>query len=268
MMSKRRKLKQDEGILRWVNVFWRTFHHTPTPDPALIPPTADADPVAPLPTTDAPPIDPLLPAATDDDPFAPKADAPAEAIDAPPTPSPSFLRGSIDRRQYLSVHRLWFKALHKLYDRSDAHLQAIKDWARDSWLSSSANHSTLDHPAFVDALFELVDLWTLTVEPTEYIHFLATLYHRVTRVKSWLGDDGSLVTKYVWRKARYVKPSAVYRPYQYHKYKVDPHTTQPHTRGNTPTPPYPPLCSLASSHRSLRPLLCSTLLGCEVEGGQ
>ena len=233
MMSKRRKLKQDEAIQRWVNVFWRTFHHQLPAEPAAV--TADpasstvasTDPASVDPsssTSDQPPAAeaPVSAPSEEDDPFAPKKDAlmdGAASAAPPPPPPPSFLRGTIDRRQYMSVHKLWFKALHKLYDRSDAHVQAIKDWARDSWLSSAPDHATLDHPAFVDALFELVDIWTLTVEPTEYVHFLATLYHRVTRVKSWLGDDGALITKYVWRKTRYVKPSAVYRPYQYHKYK-------------------------------------------------
>ena len=165
--------------------------------------------------------------ADDDDPFAAKPDTPSTASSSgDPSGSSTnianghpVLLGTIDRRQYMSVHKLWFKALHKPYERTDAQTQAIKDWARDSWLSSQSSSSLLDYPAFVDALFELVDLWTLTIEPTEYVHFLATLYHRVTRVKSWLGDSGDIITKYVWRKTKYVKPSAVYRPFQYNKYK-------------------------------------------------
>ena len=232
MMAKRRKLKQEEDILRWVNVFWRTFHlqlddsreqqQAERKEDNAAPESSETSPPGAQPSApDLPPAAP--PPVEEDDPFAPKpaalsaGDVSTTTSSAPPPPS--FLRGRLSRSQYMTVHKLWFKALHKLYDRSDAHVQAIKDWARDSWLSSATSHDTLDHPAFVDALFELVDIWTLTVEPSEYVHFLATLYHRVTRVKSWLADDSSLVTKYVWRKTKYVKPSAVYRPYQYHKYK-------------------------------------------------
>ena len=166
MLAQRRALKADQGILKWIFVFWRTF------------PRQNME---------------------EHDPMS----------------------GCIDRQQYMIVHKLWFKALHKIYERADAHAQAIKDWSRDSWLSSVASGSMplLDYRAFIDAVFELVDIWTLTVEATEYIHFLATLYHRVTKVKTWLADDGTILSKYVWRKTKYVKPSAVYRPYQYAKYK-------------------------------------------------
>ena len=239
VLAKRRKLKSDEAIVRWINVFWRTFHHKEREkdgkaeeEKKQAAGTAAAaggeseagrsgasgattvrDGIADTPPTTI----------HDDDPFAAKPETPATSSSdtsaSTTTASQPVLLGTIDRKQYMSVHKLWFKALHKPYDRSDAATQAIKDWARDSWLSSQSSSSLLDYPAFVDALFELVDLWTLTIEPTEYVHFLATLYHRVTRVKSWLGDHGELITKYVWRKTKYVKPSAVYRPFQYNKYK-------------------------------------------------
>ena len=244
MLAKRRKLKSDEAITRWINVFWRTFHHKEKEEDSKTPEeqqSSEGTPAAGGGTTvreggegsggvsgaatarDS--IAEASPAADDDDPFAAKPEAPSTASSSnepsatSSTTGPPVLQGTIDRRQYMSVHKLWFKALHKPYDRSDAQTQAIKDWARDSWLSSQSSSSLLDYPAFVDALFELVDLWTLTIEPTEYVHFLATLYHRVTRVKSWLGDNGEIITKYVWRKTKYVKPSAVYRPFQYNKYK-------------------------------------------------
>ena len=242
MLGKRRKLKSDEAIVRWINVFWRTFHHKEREDDTN---TDDdkqtADDTAAAGGTAAGEAEESKEGASgttsardgiadaslaDDDPFAAKPEAPSTDASTDPSastasaaPSHPILLGTIDRKQYMTVHKLWFKALHKPYERSDAQTQAIKDWARDSWLSSQSAASLLDYAAFVDALFELVDLWTLTIEPTEYVHFLATLYHRVTRVKSWLGDNGEIITKYVWRKTKYVKPSAVYRPFQYNKYK-------------------------------------------------
>ena len=242
MLAKRRKLKSDEAIVRWINVFWRTFHHKEREedgsaeerkqDDAAAVEGAAAAGEGEEGKSDASTTRNSLADSThavdDDDPFAAKPEAPSAASTTadPAAPSSSsasrtapLLLGTIDRRQYMSVHKLWFKALHKPYERSDAQTQAIKDWARDSWLSSQSAASLLDYPAFFDALFELVDLWSLTIEPTEYVHFLATLYHRVTRVKSWLGDNGEIITKYVWRKTKYVKPSAVYRPFQYNKYK-------------------------------------------------
>jgi hypothetical protein len=45
------------------------------------------------------------------------------------------------------------------------------------------------------------------------VHFLATLFHRITRVRTWLSRTGQVMCKYVWQKQRKVKSSLAYRPY-------------------------------------------------------
>jgi hypothetical protein len=85
------------------------------------------------------------------------------------------------------------------------------------WFSASPHY--LDAEAFGDALFEVADLWTLTVEPDEYVHFLAALYHRITDLRSWIAPAPSnrIVTKFMWRKLRFVSPAStsIYAPFQY-----------------------------------------------------
>lgn len=58
---------------------------------------------------------------------------------------------------------------------------ALNDWSRD--IVKSGSTQGMSHKAYVDSLFELADIWTMTTEEGEYVHFLATLFHRITRVK-------------------------------------------------------------------------------------
>jgi hypothetical protein len=53
----------------------------------------------------------------------------------------------------------------------------------------------------------------MTLEADEYIHFLATLFHRITQTKAYTSQTGKVVKKYVWRALDDTKPSLVYRPY-------------------------------------------------------
>jgi hypothetical protein len=66
--------------------------------------------------------------------------------------------------------------------------------------------------AVMHALFEIVDIWTVSLDPDEYVHFLATLYHRITKLKTWTNKAGIQVTKFVWRRLPEVRASSVYRP--------------------------------------------------------
>ena len=75
---------------------------------------------------------------------------------------------------------------------------AMQDWTRDIKHSStshvrqslsisarcdSSQLQSMDARAFIESMFELTDIWTTTTEESEYIHFLATLYHRITKVR-------------------------------------------------------------------------------------
>ena len=124
----------------------------------------------------------------------------------------------IAKSEYMRVHALMYKCLHPHYNHHHAMTAAQRDWTRDIWLSRSPH--ALDLPAYMSSLFELVDIWTLTVEKEEYVHFLAVLFHRITRLRTWMQYDGSVVSKYVWRRWRWVNSSSCYRPYAYGKYSV------------------------------------------------
>ena len=122
----------------------------------------------------------------------------------------------ITKQQYLAQHALMFKALHATYDPKEAYEQGQNDWARDVWFSSSPHY--LDAESFGDALFEVVDLWTLTVSAEEYVHFLADLYHKITDLRSWIEPHPSnrIVTKFMWRRLRHTQVATqVYQPFQY-----------------------------------------------------
>lgn len=113
-----------------------------------------------------------------------------------------------------------YKALHRMYDAEDAQVQVNLDWTRDVWSQGSKyDDDCMSEEEYANALFELVDLWTLTIDPLEYVHFLATLYHRITRSRSWLTHDGHIITKNFWRRQpNKIASSNVYRPYAYDKY--------------------------------------------------
>jgi hypothetical protein len=123
----------------------------------------------------------------------------------------------ISKHQYLAQHALMYKALHSSYDPLDMYEQGLLDWSRDVWFSNSPGH--LDEDSFGDALFEVADLWTYTMDPNEYVHFLADLYHRTTDLRSWMDvsetGEKRIVTKYVWKRLKYVACAQVYSSFQY-----------------------------------------------------
>ena len=138
-------------------------------------------------------------------------------IEATPSAPASSITG-IRRDTYLHVHSLMFKALHRRFSSLESRSAALRDWSRDIWLSS--HPQLLDYHAFSTGLFEAVDLWCLTIEPLEYIHFLAVLFHRITRIKTiynpLTGDKERSV--FVWKKLKLINSSNVYRSFKYSEY--------------------------------------------------
>ena len=104
------------------------------------------------------------------------------------------------------LQRWWFTALHSRREAADANLFELsltkpdyvavilrvgkvtcKDWtlaqgrksADDDWLTDSRGCGTLNREMFMDAIFELADLWTATTEADEYVEFLRNLFDHI-----------------------------------------------------------------------------------------
>ena len=69
--------------------------------------------------------------------------------------------------------------------------------AEDDWASDSKGQETLSREAFMDAIFELADMWTKTIDPHEYVEFLGTLFGRLAKQDA----DGF----YFWRELHEVE---------------------------------------------------------------
>ena len=82
--------------------------------------------------------------------------------------------------EYASVHIKMAKAVlgEDQFDVKLAQHQAVQDWKRDT--GGSAFNVGLKYGQFIRSLFELVDIWTDSLEPEDYVQFLETLYFRVT----------------------------------------------------------------------------------------
>ncbi len=85
------------------------------------------------------------------------------------------------------------KALYSDFTIERARALALSDWRRDTnphaALSGAPPPSVLNRPRqklryadYRKSLFELADTWTSTLDPTEYVHFLQTLYHRIVQL--------------------------------------------------------------------------------------
>jgi hypothetical protein len=91
------------------------------------------------------------------------------------------------------------------------------------------------------------------LEEGEYVHFLATLFHRITRVRTWLSRTGQVMCKYVWQKQRKVKSSLAYRPYMTKEQRDEQLvcTTAHPKHASSPTLPCLPACLPACARPAL-----------------
>lgn len=81
----------------------------------------------------------------------------------------------IMRDTYVQVTMLMCKALYKKFNEDEAKKIALGEWKRDT-----GNKVGLDQESYLLSLFELVDIWTTSVDPLEYEQFLVLLYNRIT----------------------------------------------------------------------------------------
>lgn len=59
------------------------------------------------------------------------------------------------------------------------HIEDLKRIGYKDWRHDSKGKKFLDPEDFIDSIFEMVDLWCRTVELSEYLIFLDSLYIKV-----------------------------------------------------------------------------------------
>ncbi len=97
--------------------------------------------------------------------------------------------------EYVRVHMRLSRALNPKFNYRAAALLADLDWNHDS---RGQQLTTLDYQSFLDFLFELADLWCVTVDARDYVTFLQQLFTRVTSSSA----DG----EYVFRPIQRIEP--------------------------------------------------------------
>ena len=83
--------------------------------------------------------------------------------------------GTLGKRAYLAMDVKIQKALNRHFEARKAWEIAEKDWVRDS-----RGENTIDEKKFYDAIFELADMWTDSVEENDYVELLDTLLRAIT----------------------------------------------------------------------------------------
>lgn len=85
--------------------------------------------------------------------------------------------GKLFAPEYCAVFEKVYKVMMPArdYDAAEA-----KRAVRDDWKSDAKGKRSMDEHAFMDALFELADVWTQTTDASEYAAFLEQLLLRVT----------------------------------------------------------------------------------------
>jgi hypothetical protein len=117
------------------------------------------------------------------------------------------LSGEIAKAPYIAFQVKIMRILQEDFDLYNAVKLAESEWCTDC--GGDATHITQSQ--FANALFEIVDVWTTTLAPEEYVRFLATLFHRLTRIHSNHDASGNEISQYVFKKLRHVKPTSMYR---------------------------------------------------------
>ena len=128
----------------------------------------------------------------------------------------------LEKRDYLKVLRRLYKAL--LGEALD------KQAADEDWRNDARGGRTMSSQLFMDALFELADVWTAGVSPVEYRDFLAKLFVKVT--------DGSPPDSFFWKSQNRVEAPEQSEPSE--PPAVEPPPPPPPKPKAKPPPPPPP----------------------------
>ncbi|KAL1519310.1 hypothetical protein AB1Y20_022837 [Prymnesium parvum] len=104
----------------------------------------------------------------------------------------------LSKQDYIDLQVVLHKVLRepRHYKPSEAVECANEEWATDS-----KGSQTMKREQFMDAMFELCDLWTFSVEAEEYASFLGAVLQRVTRENA----DGTIGLKAV-ENVRFLHP--------------------------------------------------------------
>ena len=102
----------------------------------------------------------------------------------------------IGKVEYVRIDRLISKAMQTNFEPEAAQRAAVADWDDDEHGGGRGAAETLSRASFMDALFEVADLYTKTVDEGEYADFLHGLFEKVAvpnrRLSTWR-DEGNVI---------------------------------------------------------------------------
>ncbi|KAG3033941.1 hypothetical protein PC120_g1683 [Phytophthora cactorum] len=84
-----------------------------------------------------------------------------------------------DKKLTFPDYETYMLCLHRLI-LPEFDIGASKELIRDDWKRDSGEQNYLDYPFFHLSMFELVDLWTDTVDPDDYVSLLYCITHCLT----------------------------------------------------------------------------------------
>ena len=130
----------------------------------------------------------------------------------------------LGREDYVRICVKIYKAMIKEFDEGEA-----LECAQDDWCNDSKGEEELTRERFMDAMFELADVWTKTIDAAEYAEFLRTLFSHVSQ----RSEDGSY---YFWKADKDIE----YGGYVLEEEEEEPPPPPPDPEPEPePTPPAP-----------------------------
>lgn len=111
-------------------------------------------------------------------------------------------KGKITEREYKKAHLRLCKAIHHNFNLGYARRLGVIEWIRDRDLGGEH----MSYQSWLDSIFQLVDLWTVSTDVTEYRTFIDEVFRKVTKTTSLLGKRRT-----VWRALQEIEsPEDVY----------------------------------------------------------
>ena len=104
---------------------------------------------------------------------------------------------ALARDDYVRLCTKIYKAMIESFDEAEA-----AECSEEDWLQDSQGEAELSRERFLDAMFELADVWTRTIEPAEYAAFMRDLFGHVAHSKDgvdyfWKADADIVYGGYV-----------------------------------------------------------------------